>query len=141
MPHPTAYLTFPGNCAEAMHFYERTFGGKITALMRHADTPHADQVPPESRDKVMHAALSLPGNGMLMAGDAPAHVPFDGMKGFMLAITYDTVEEATRIFNALAEGGTVQMPIGPTFWALAFGMLTDRYGTPWAVNGEEIKTA
>jgi PhnB protein len=70
-----------------------------------------------------------------MAGDVPPGVPYAGVQGIMLALSYPTADEGRRIFAALAEGGTVTMPPGETFWAESFGMVTDRFGTPWGVNG------
>ena len=75
---------------------------------------------------------------MLFAGDPPPGMAFEGMKGVMLALQYDTVAEAHRVFDALSQGGTVTMPLAPAFWAKTFGMLTDRFGVSWAVNGEPI---
>jgi PhnB protein len=75
---------------------------------------------------------------MLMAGDAPPGMPFDGIKGVMLALQFDTVAQAQAAFQALGEGGQVTMPLAPTFWARSFGMLTDRFGVSWAVNGAPI---
>lgn len=137
MPQLASYLSFDGNCAEAMRFYEKTLGGKLEAMLRYADMPMPDQnrVGAGSEDRIMHACLVLPGGAQLMAGDAPSHVPFQPMRGFMLAITYDGVDEAQRVFDALAAGGQVQMPMQQTFWAQRFGMVTDRYGTPWGING------
>ncbi len=136
MPHPIPYLSFDGNCAEAMRFYERALGGKLEAVMTHRDTPYAAQMPPDQLDRVMHAYLALPDGGSLYAGDCMPGSPYTGINGVMVAITYDTVAEAERVFAALADGGKVTMPLGPTFWAKAFGMLVDRYGTPWGINGE-----
>ena len=127
------YLIFDGNCAEAMRFYERTLGGKLEALMTHAQSPIAAQTPPGSADRIMHASLNL-GDRRLMASDAmPGH--YQGMRGFSLSLSYPTAAEAKRVFDALAEGSKVTMPLDKTFWAEAFGMLVDRFGTPWMVNG------
>ena len=82
----------------------------------------------------MHAYL-VHKDFALMAGDAPAGQAFDGVRGVMLALTYPTASEARRVFDELAKGGRVQMPLGETFWAAAFGSVTDRFGTPWLVNG------
>lgn len=82
----------------------------------------------------MHASLNLDGR-RLMASDTPATHSNKGMSGFALSLNYPTTDEARRVFNALAEGGTVTMPMEKTFWAEAFGMLTDRFGTPWMVGG------
>ena len=129
-----AYLTFNGNCADAMRFYQRTLGGKLD-LMTHAQSPIAGQTPPGSENRIMHARLAIDGR-LLMASDSMVGHPYEGMKGFSLSLIYPTVAEATRVFNALADGGKVIMPLDKTFWAKAFGMLVDRFGTPWMVNGE-----
>ncbi|CAP43276.1 VOC family protein [Bordetella petrii] len=134
MPQLCAYLTFDGNCAEAMRFYERTLTGRIEAMLTYAEAPDGGGAPPEMRDRIMHARLSLDGQ-TLMASDAAGHQPYQGQQGVSLALVFPTVSDATRIFNALAEGGTVTMPLQKTFWAEAFGALTDRYGTSWLING------
>jgi PhnB protein len=83
----------------------------------------------------MHARLVLD-NGVLMAGDAmPGCSPYEGMKGFSLALTYDEASAARDVFARLGEGGSVTMAMESTFWADAFGMLVDRFGTPWIING------
>ena len=134
MPQLCAYLSFNGDCADAMRFYADLLGAKLEALLTYGQMPGGEPVPPEHADKIMHAYLVHP-DFALMAGDAMPGVPFDGMKGVMLAITYPTAAEAERIYKALADGGSVQMPLGETFWADRFGMVTDRFGTAWAVNG------
>ena len=127
------YLFFDGNCADAMRFYERTLGGKLS-LMTHAESPMAAETPPGSADRIMHARLDFDG-GMVMASDWMAGQPYGGMKGFSLSLIYPTAAEARRMFDTLAQGGQVTMPMDKTFWAEAFGMLVDRFGTPWMVNG------
>ena len=129
------YLTFNGNCADAMRFYQRTLGGKLD-LMTHAQSPIAGQTPPGSENRIMHARLAIDGR-LLMASDSMVDHPYEGMKGFSLSLIYPTVVEATRVFNALADGGKVIMPLDKTFWAKAFGMLVDRFGTPWMINCEQ----
>ena len=139
MPQLTAYLAFDGNCAEAMRFYEQVLGGKLQALMTNGQSPMAAQVPPEHHHHFLHAYLVLPDNGgALMAGDCMGGIPYKGIKGFSLALNYPTVELAQNIFNALSAGGKVTMPMQPAFWAKTWGMLTDRFGTPWIVNGVPI---
>ena len=127
------YLFFDGNCADAMRFYERTLGGKLS-LMTHAESPMAAETPPGSADRIMHARLDFDG-GMLMASDSMVGQPYEGMKGFSLSLIYPTAAEGGRMFDALAQGGHVIMPMQKTFWAEGFGMLVDRFGTPWMVNG------
>ena len=139
MTQAIAYLGFDGTCADAMRFYERALGGKLEVMMSGADSPMAAQMPKEFAHRIMHARLVLPGGGMLYAGDGPANVPYEGIKGVAITLDYDTVAEAERVFAALGEGGKVTMPMQPAFWAKRWGMLVDRFGTPWIVNGEQIR--
>ena len=138
MTQAIAYLGFNGNCADAMRFYEQALGGKLEVLMSGADSPIAAQMPKEFAHRILHARLALPGGGLLYAGDTPAHMPYEGIKGVSIAVDYDTVAAAEKVFAALAAGGQVSMPMQSAFWAKRWGMLTDRFGTPWIVNGEPI---
>lgn len=129
-----AYLNFDGNAEAAFDFYARCFGGRVTHCMRYGDAPPEMPMPAELRDKIMHARLEV-GDQVLMASDAMApQCPYTPIKGCSVSIQLDSPAEAERIFNALAEGGTVQMPIQQTFWAARFGSLVDRYGVPWMIN-------
>jgi len=130
-----AYLNFNGNCEEAFRYYEKHLGGKIIAMMRYEDGPKDMPVSPDSKKKIMHARLTV-GDAVLMASDAPPP-RFDKPQGFAVSIMIDEPAEADRVFSALGDGGTVTMPIGETFWAKRFGMLVDRFGTPWMVNCEK----
>ncbi|MEO8279957.1 MAG: VOC family protein [Ideonella sp.] len=141
----TPYLSFNGNTREAFAFYEQALGAKIEAMMPYADMPaptgpaeSCGNGSPPSGDGIMHASLLLPGGARLFAGDTPPGMPFEGCKGVMMALQFDTVEEAQRAFDALVKGGQVTMPMAPSFWAKTFGMLTDRHGISWAVNGVPI---
>ena len=127
------YLNFDGKAADAMKFYQKTLGGKLD-LMLNKDLPPNPEVPPGNENRVMHARL-VTDRGTIMASDTLTNHKFGGMHGFALALTYDTAGEAKKVFEKLAEGGKVSMPVGETFWAEAFGMCTDRFGTPWMVNG------
>ena len=138
MTQAIAYLAFNGNCADAMRYYEKALGGKLEVLMNGADSPMAAQIPKESAHRILHARLALPGGGMLYAGDCPESMPYEGIKGVSIAVDYPTVTQAEQVFKALADGGRVSMPMQPAFWAKSWGMLTDRFGTPWIVNGELI---
>jgi PhnB protein len=140
MPQINPYLYFDGNCADAMRFYERTLGGKLEAMMTCGASPAAADVPPGNANRIMHAYMVLDGQP-LMAGDALAGEPYERMQGFSLTLSYPTVAEATRVFEALADGGRVTMPLNKTFWAEAFGMVVDRFGTPWIVNGALVNAA
>jgi PhnB protein len=133
MPVLDSYLFFNGTCAQAMRFYEKTLGGKLEMMMTYADAP-PDQRPPGADDRIMHASLNVDGR-RLMASDTGPNDPNKGMSGFSLSLAYPTPEEARKVFDALAVGGNVVMPVGKTFWAEAFGMLTDQYGTSWMVSG------
>ena len=126
------YLGFDGNCREAFEFYEKCLGGKIEAMIPHRETPAAEHVGPEWQDKIIHACLSV-ADQLLMGGDSPPgqHAP---AQGFSVSITTADSREAERIYRDLSAGGSVQMPMEETFWALRFGMVTDRFGTPWMVN-------
>jgi PhnB protein len=126
------YLLFNGRCQEAFTFYAECLGGKIEAMLPHAGTPAEGHVPAEWREKIMHARLSL-GEDVIMGSDAPSG-HFEPPKGFSVAIQLSDPAEADRIFQRLSEGATVTMPIQQTFWATRFGMLVDRFGTPWMVN-------
>ena len=116
----------------AFKFYEQCLGGKIEAMMPHAGTPAEEHVPVEWRDKIMHARLAV-GDGVLMGSDAPPE-RYEKPRGFSVSLQIKDPAQADRAFHALAEGGAVQMPIQPTFWAARFGMLVDRFGTPWMIN-------
>jgi len=135
MPSFDTYLFFQGQCAEALRFYERVLGGKLETLMTYADAPaSAEQCAGVAADHVMHARLVVQGRA-LMASDQPPGAPAQAMAGFALSMQYATVEEARRIFDRLSEGGKVTMPLTRTFFADTFGMLVDRFGTPWMVGG------
>jgi PhnB protein len=134
--HPIPYLGFNGNCAEAMRFYASVLDGKLEVLMSGADSPMAAQIPKEFADRIVHARLALKDGGYLYGGDAPAQMPFQGIHGASVTLNFDTVAEAHKVFDTLAAGGKQTMAFAPSFWARGFGMLVDRFGTPWIVNGE-----
>lgn len=130
-----AYLFFDGRCAEAFQFYERVLGGKIDFMQTAGESPARDQMPPEQHDSIMHVRMSV-GDQVLMGSDAPPP-HFEQPRGFYVSLGIEDPAEAERIFNALAEGAQVRMPLQKTFWAGRFGMLVDRFGTPWMVNCEK----
>ncbi len=129
------YLLFNGNCEEAFKFYEQVLGGKIKAMLTHAGTPMEQHVPPEWRNKIMHVYLVV-GDEALMGSDAPPD-HYQKPQGFSVSLQIKDPADAERIFHALSEKGSVQMPIQQTFWAYRFGMAVDRFGTPWIVNCEK----
>ncbi|MCA1573372.1 MAG: VOC family protein [Acidobacteria bacterium] len=125
------YLSFNGQCGAAFKFYQQCLGGSIQ-MMAWGDSPMSDQVPSGWRDKIIHATLIV-GETALLGADAPPD-RYETPRGFSVTIQINDPAEADRIFHALAENGTVQMPIQQTFWAALFGMCVDRFGIPWMVN-------
>lgn len=131
--HP--YLFFGSSCREAFTRYHEIFGGELQ-LVTTADMPPEEQMPGVAADAIMHAALTVDGH-LIMGSDDPTSTDFAPVQGMQVNVSVSGVEEATRVFDALAEGGEVRMPLGPTSWAAAFGMVTDRFGTPWLLTTDE----
>ena len=128
------YLFFDGRCEEAIGFYREAIGAKVEMLMRMKDSPEPPQpgmCPPGSENKVMHAALRV-GETMVMASDGRC-LGKPSFQGFSLSLNAKDEPDAKRLFNALADGGQVQMPLGKTFFAPCFGMVADRFGVSWMV--------
>src|SRR5262245_4286062 len=128
------YLSFKGDCEAAFKFYEQCLGGQCGTLFRYAGTALADQVPPDWSDKVMHATLTV-GDQIVMGGDV-APDRYDEPKGFSLSLHIKGAADTERVFSELAQGGKVVVPLDKTFWAERFGMVVDRFGIPWLINGE-----
>ena len=129
-----AYLMFEGRCEEAIAFYQETLGAEVEAVLRYGDNPDKAGCPAELKDaddKIMHSCLRI-GETRIMASDGMCSgaPQFDG---FALTISAPDVEKATTIFDALADGGVVQMPLGETFFSPQFGMVNDRFGVHWMV--------
>ena len=129
------YLTFNGQCEAAFMFYDQCLGGKIVTMLTHEGSPMAEQVPSEWRNKILHASLFV-GDKVLMGSDSPPE-HYEAPKGFSVLLGIDNPADAERIFHALAENGTVRMPIQKTFWTVRFGMLVDQFGIPWMINCEQ----
>ncbi len=129
--HP--YLNFGGNCRQAFTRYQEIFGGELV-LLSMSDVPPEVEVPAHQADLVMHAALTFDDH-LLMASDDPTE-NFGPVQGMYVNYTVGDVAEARRVFEALADGGEVRMPLAETFWSPMFGMCVDRFGTPWMVNAE-----
>ena len=130
-----AYLSFGGRCEEALAFYKQAIGAEVTMMMRWKESPDlAMKAQPGREEKIMHAAFKV-GETTLMADDGmgPEKAEF---KGFTLSINVPDDAEAKRVFAALGDGGSVQMPLMKTFWTSSWGMLTDKFGVPWMVNVE-----
>jgi PhnB protein len=127
------YLLFNGQCEAAFNFYAKCLGGKIEAMLPFEGSPCTKGMSPEWHQKIMHARLSLDNGGVLMGSDAPPGRQ-EKPQGFSVSIQVEQPAEAERIFHALAENGSVNMPIQETFWATRFGMLVDAFGIPWMIN-------
>jgi PhnB protein len=126
------HLHFNGDCEAAFKFYEKCLGGKITFMMPFEGTPVADHVPATWRSKILHASLQV-GDEILTAADAPPG-QYEKPQGFSVLLSIKEPAEAERVFQALGENGSVQMPLQETFWAARFGMLVDRFDIPWMIN-------
>ena len=128
------YLFFNGRCDEAIDFYRGALGASVAMLMRFDDSPEPPQMPlpPDWGRKVMHASLTI-GDTRVMASDGmtPGGAAFNG---FCLSLDLPDAAAAQRVFDALAAGGQVRMPLGKTFWAPCFGMVADRFGVGWMVG-------
>jgi PhnB protein len=126
------YLFYQDSCEAAFTYYARVLGGKIEAMMRAEEAPAEMPCPPERKKSIMHARMTIAGS-TLMASDAPAE-HYNKPQGQAVSLTIQDSAEAERKFNALADGGSVTMPFGKTFFSKGFGMCTDRFGIPWMVN-------
>jgi PhnB protein len=128
------YLFFEGRCEEAIEFYRKTLGAELTMVMRYKESPEPMQpgmVPPGSEDKVMHAAFRI-GDTTVMASDGHC-TGKPGFQGFALSVDARDEKDAKRLFDGLASGGQVRMPLGKTFFSPSFGMVVDRFGVMWMV--------
>lgn len=130
-----AYLFFNGNCEQAVEFYRNTLGAEVEMMLRFKEGPEPPppgMVPPNWGDKIMHTSFKV-GQTTVMASDGcgPEAKPFHG---FSLSLSVATEAEADRYFNALAQGGKVNMPLTKTFWSPRFGMLEDKFGIGWMVS-------
>jgi PhnB protein len=129
------YLNFPGTAEEAFTFYKSIFGGEFSFIQRFKDSPESGTIG-EFGDKIMHISLPIGKGNVLMATDALESQGFKLVQGnnFHLTVSTETKEEADRIFNALAAGGKITMPIADMFWGAYFGMITDKFGINWMVS-------
>jgi PhnB protein len=131
------YLNFAGNTEEAFNFYKSVLGGDFTTLQRFKDTPDtAGRIPEKEKNMLMHVALPVGKSNTLMAGDALESMGHTFTQGdnIHLSLEAESKDEATKVFNGLAAGGTVKMPLQDTFWGSHFGMLKDKFGIHWMVS-------
>lgn len=125
------HLNFQGNCAEAFEFYKKVFGAKNAFTMKYSEAPGFPGTP-DWGDKIIHTSIPL-GDGRLMGCDAPQgrSTPIGG---FQISVESKDEAEVKRIYEALKENGSVQMPMASTFWSPMFGMCTDKFGVAWMVG-------
>ncbi|HVJ10477.1 MAG TPA: VOC family protein [Burkholderiales bacterium] len=131
------YLMFEGRTEEALQFYQQKLGAKVEAIIRYKENPEPKYNPPNSGEKVMHSLFRI-GDAQIMASDGNC-TGKPGFQGFALTLNAANAAEANQRFDALADGGKVQMPIGETFFAKSFGMVADRFGVQWMVIAEPKK--
>ncbi len=131
------YLFFSGRCEEALSFYSTVLGAEVIYMMRYSDSPEAippGMLAPGFEDKIMHATFTIAGNTLMASDSSEENTSFNGFK---LSLSLPTQAETERVFNLLAEGGSIEMPLAKTFWSPSFGMLTDRFGLGWMVSIED----
>ncbi len=130
------YLNFLGNTEEAFNFYKSIFGGEFAVLQRFQDTPQSGNVAVADKSKIMHVALPIGNGNVLMGTDALESMGHTLNMGnnISLSINVDSKAEADRIFNGLAAGGKVTMPLADMFWGDYFGMCNDKFGIQWMVS-------
>lgn len=130
--HIQPYLFFDGRCEEALEFYRKALGAKVGMMMRFKDSPEkSSECGAADPNKIMHAAFHV-GDSLVMASDGMCQGKPE-FKGFSLSINAKTEAEADKLFNALAEGGQVQLPLTKTFFSPRFGMVADRFGVGWMI--------
>jgi len=138
------YLNFKGTCEEAFDFYKSVFGSEFLIVSRFKDKPENPDYPvvESDKEKIMHISLPISNETVLFGCDTSQAFEKSAVSGnnISLSIDTDTIEEATRIFNGLSNGGIVTMPLNKTFWDAYFCMFTDKYGINWMVNYDLSKS-
>src|SRR5437764_8037910 len=132
---PRIGLSFDGQCEAAFQLYERCLNGKIAFMLRWGESPMAQDAPTEWSGKILHAMLVIGDNALLGADALPGS--YESPRGFSVLLNLNDPGETERLFRALAESGTVRVPLQETFWAHRFGDLVDQFGIPWAFNYEK----
>ena len=130
------YLNFNGNTEEAFNFYKSVFGGEFLALQRYKDIPDSKNIPAEAKEKLMHIALQIYDNVILMGTDAIESMGQNCKIGnnMHISLEAESKEEADKLFYALSEGGVVENPIQDMFWGDYFGNFSDKFGVGWMVS-------
>jgi PhnB protein len=132
----TPHLMFCGQCEEAFRFYEHSLRGRIITMLTYGNSPMAEQVPLEWRNKIIHASLTVAGGALTGADVLPEQ--YQRPQGFYVLLGVDEPADAERIFDSLAERGVVGMPIQQTFWSVRFGVVVDRFGIPWEISCGQV---
>lgn len=127
----SSYVFFNGGCADALQFYEKHLGARIDGITRYGDTPAAQQIPAEYRNRIIHARFSI-GGAVIMASDAGPGL-YSAPQGFYISLDAGTPAEAERIFKALSEKGVVRTPLAQSFFAARYGQVVDQFGIPWMI--------
>ena len=130
------YLTFSGNCEAAFNFYKSVLGGEFNHVARYKEMPADTPVPDADKEKILHIGLPVSKETILMGCDTSELFGTKVVAGsnFSITITPDNEAEARRMFGALAEGGTIGMPLEKQFWGSLSGALTDKFGINWMVD-------
>lgn len=130
----TPYIMYNGNCEEALNFYAKAMDGEIKFISRYGDMP-GDNKMGIDKNKVMHATFEA-GAVKIMASDSNTPADTAGGGAVNLSLNIDDANQLEKVFNGLAQGGSVTMPLQDTFWGARFGMLTDKFGIKWMLNHE-----
>jgi len=136
------YLNFMGNTEDAMNFYKSIFGGEFTSFQRFNESPGHDKMPKNEQTMIMHAALPLGPHNTLMATDTLESMGMELTIGnnFYMSVNTESEAETDRIFNSLAEGGKIEMPVSQTFWGAYCGMCRDKFGIQWMISYDKNQT-
>lgn len=126
------HISFNGDCEAAFRFYAACLDARIEIMLTYGESPMAGQFPADWQGKIIHAGLAI-GNDSISGADAWPADP-GPPKGFTMSLSFNDTVETERVFNALAEGGKITLPLQKTFWTSHYGMLTDRFGIPWMIN-------
>lgn len=129
------YIAFKGNCKEAIDFYKKALDAELLFSQTWGESPMSE---PGLEDKIMHATIKVGDSSIMMCDDPRSETP--AASNISLAIGLNDTDTAKRLFNNLSDGGSVTMPLDKTFWAEAFGMLTDKFGINWMINCDTPQT-
>ena len=128
------FVNFDGNCREAVEYYAKVFKSEVSNLMTYSDAPPDPNHPVAEgdKDKVLYAGVKI-GNVVGMFSDTPTGAPFVKGTNVALTVSLDDKDEVKRIYDELSDGGSVIMPLGPTFFSEMFSMFEDKFGVIWQV--------